>query len=115
MPTALKARKTPYKKLLLQKRDELVASVRGEEVLSTSLQTPDAVEFAVKALEQDVSAATLELRTSMLQEIDSALDRVEGGTYGACEGCGEAINPGRLKAIPWARYCVPCQELRSRN
>ena len=51
----------------------------------------------------------------MLKEIDSALDRVEGGTYGECEGCGEAINPERLKAIPWARYCVPCQELRSRN
>jgi len=111
MATAVKIRKAPYRKLLLEKRDELIASVKGEDVLSTSLQTPDAVEFAVKALEQDVSAATLELRTRMLREIDGALDRVEGGTY----GCGEAINPERLKAIPWARYCVPCQELRSRN
>jgi len=115
MATAVKIRKAPYRKLLLQKRDELIASVKGEDVLSTSLQTPDAVEFAVKALEQDVSAATLELRTRMLKEIDGALDRVESGTYGECEGCGEAINPERLKAIPWARYCVPCQELRSRN
>ena len=115
MATAVKIRKAPYRKLLLQKRDELIASVKGEDVLSTSLQMPDAVEFAVKALEQDVSAATLELRTGMLKEIDGALDRVESGTYGECEDCGEAINPERLKAIPWARYCVPCQELRSRN
>ena len=94
MATAVKIRKAPYRKLLLEKRDELIASVKGEDVLSTSLQTPDAVEFAVKALEQDVSAATLELRTRMLREIDSALDRVEGGTYGECEGCGE----GRQRA-----------------
>ena len=47
MATAVKIRKAPYRKLLLEKRDELIASVKGEDVLSTSLQTPDAVEFAV--------------------------------------------------------------------
>ena len=37
------------------------------------------------------------------------------GTYGECEGCGEEISAARLKALPWARYCVTCQELHSRN
>jgi DnaK suppressor protein len=51
----------------------------------------------------------------MLKEIERALKRVAGGSYGYCEGCGHEISPVRLKAIPWARYCLVCQELRSRN
>jgi DnaK suppressor protein len=101
---------------LLRRRDEILASVRREpEALQASLQTPDAVEFAVKTAEQDVMAATADIRNQMLREIERALRRVAGGTYGVCEGCSEPINPNRLKAIPWARYCVPCQEMRSRN
>jgi DnaK suppressor protein len=116
MPTAVKARKSSYRTLLLKKRDELLASVRNEpDVLVSSIQTPDEVEFGVRAAEQDVIAATFELRSSMLREVESALERVRGGTYGVCEGCGEDISPNRLKAIPWARYCLTCQELRSRN
>ena len=116
MPTVIKVRKEPFRKLLLRKRDEILASVRREpEALQASLQTPDAVEFAVKTAEQDVTAATADLRNQMLREIEGALKRFAGGTYGECEGCRESINPNRLKALPWARYCVPCQELRSRN
>jgi len=80
-----------------------------------SLQTPDEVEFAIRTAQQDLTAATLELRSRMLQEVESALRRVAGGTYGVCEGCGEDISPNRLKAIPWARYCLTCQDLRSKN
>ena len=114
MPTMVKSRKGPYRALLLKKRQELMASVRPEG-LSVSLQTPDAVEFAVKTVEQDLLARTADLRSQMLKEVESALKRVAGGKYGYCEGCGEEIPPARLKAIPWARYCLVCQELRSRN
>jgi DnaK suppressor protein len=114
MPTTVKSRKEPYRALLLKKRDELLGSVRPEG-LSASLQTPDAVEFAVKTAEQDLTARTADLRSRMLKEIESALKRVAGGNYGYCEGCGHEISPARLKALPWARYCLVCQELRSRN
>ncbi len=116
MATMVKPRKASYRTMLLKKRDELLVSVKGEpEALSASLQTPDAVEFAVKTAEQDVTAWTADLRSQMLKEIDRALERVARGSYGVCEGCGQDISPARLKAIPWARYCVFCQELRSRN
>ena len=115
MPTVVKqTRKGPYRALLLKKRQELLASVRPEG-LSASLRTPDEVEFAVKSVEQDLTARTADLRSRMLKEVESALKRVAGGSYGYCEGCGEEISPARLKAIPWARYCLVCQELRSRN
>lgn len=116
MPTMVKSRKVPYRTLLLRKRDELLVSAKGgPEALSTSVQTPDAVEFAVNTAEQDVTARTADLRSQMLKEINLALERVVRGSYGVCEGCGEGISAARLKAIPWARYCVLCQELRSRN
>ena len=100
----------------MKKREEILASTRSEpEALSTSVQSPDAVEFAVRTLEQDVTVVTANLRSRTLREIEGALARCAGGTYGVCEACSEEISPNRLKAIPWARYCVTCQELRSRN
>jgi RNA polymerase-binding transcription factor len=118
MPTAVKtARKNPYREILLKKRSELVASVKGEPdaLRADSIQTPDVDEFAVKAANQDVAATTLELRSQMLKEIERSLKQMVEGTYGVCEGCGEEISPNRLKAIPWTRYCLACQEQRSKN
>jgi DnaK suppressor protein len=116
MRTAVKSPKKVYRTLLLKKRDEILASTRSEpEALSASVQSPDVVEVAVRTLEQDVTVVTANLRSRMLKEIEGALARCAGGTYGVCEACGEDISPNRLNAIPWARYCVTCQELRSRN
>jgi DnaK suppressor protein len=116
MRTAVKSSKNGYRTLLLKKRSELLASAKGApEALATSVQSPDIVEFAVKTAEQDVTAVTASLRSQLLREVDNALGRYVRGTYGACEGCHEEIHPQRLKAIPWARYCLTCQELRSRN
>lgn len=116
MATLVKTRKAPYRSLLLKKRQELLGTARTEpEALAASLRTPDEVEFAVKTAQQDLTAATAELRSRELREIESALKRVALGTYGVCEGCGEEISANRLKALPWARYCLTCQELRSKN
>jgi len=113
---ALKSAKDNYRTLLLKKRSELLASTKSQPAaLATSVQSPDEVEFAVRTLEQDVTAVTANLRSQMLKEVDRALARCVGGNYGVCEGCGEEISSNRLRAIPWARYCLICQELRSRN
>ena len=116
MRTIVKSTKNLYRTLLLKKRSELLASAKGAPAaLATSVQSPDVVEFAVRTAEQDVTAVTASLRSQLLREVDNALGRYTRGTYGACEGCHEEIPPQRLKAIPWARYCLTCQELRSRN
>ena len=116
MSTAVKVRKNPYRALLLKKREELLASVKAEpDVLDASTRTPDEVELAAKAVEQDVAAVTVSLRSRMLREVEKSLKRIADGTYGVCEGCDQEISPNRLKAIPWTQYCLACQELRSRN
>ena len=46
----------------------------------------------------------------LLREIGDALHRLDQGNYGVCLECEEPISPKRLDAVPWARYCVRCQE-----
>jgi len=45
-----------------------------------------------------------------LQMVESALSRIREGTFGECINCGNEINPKRLEAVPWTRYCIECQE-----
>jgi len=49
-----------------------------------------------------------------LDEIDAAQARLAAGTFGVCEGCGKPIPLARLRAMPTARSCVPCQLKRER-
>lgn len=115
MRAAVKSTKN-YRTLLLEKRSKLLASTQKQpEALATSVRSPDEVEFAVRTVEQDLTAVAANLRSRMLKEIELALARFAGGKYGLCEGCSGEISASRLKAIPWARYCLICQQLRSRN
>ena len=53
-------------------------------------------------------------RTTLLQ-IENALLRMDEGTYGRCANCGQTINVLRLEAVPWARFCIDCQELAEKG
>jgi Prokaryotic dksA/traR C4-type zinc finger len=46
-----------------------------------------------------------------LDEIKNALNRIEAGKFGLCLNCEQEISANRLKAIPWVRYCITCQEM----
>ena len=115
MPATLKMRKNAYRAMLLKKRQELLAGTRNAPEALSAIQAADEMEFAVRSVEQDVNATTASVRSRMLRQIDYALERVAGGTYGECQACGEQISANRLKAIPWAEYCLNCEEMRSRN
>jgi DnaK suppressor protein len=62
------------------------------------------------SLEEAVSLRLNGLEYARLRRIEAALERIEQGEYGICAGCEEAIPPKRLEALPWAVYCVKCQE-----
>lgn len=51
--------------------------------------------------------------SSELAQIESALQRIKDGTYGICANCEEAISPQRLRAVPWAKYCIECEDANS--
>jgi DnaK suppressor protein len=46
----------------------------------------------------------------LLQMVEGALSRISEGSFGQCISCGKDINPKRLEAVPWTRYCIECQE-----
>ena len=116
MASAVKTTKKPLHTLLLKLREDLIVSAKGEpDALATSVQSPDTVEFASKTAEQDVTVAAANLRRRTLKEVENALRRVSRGTYGTCEMCSGDIPANRLKAVPWARFCLTCEEQRTLN
>ena len=58
--------------------------------------------------EQELKLTLLGSGECILDQIEAALQRIEDGTYGRCEECGEAIPKNRLDAIPYAADCVRC-------
>jgi DnaK suppressor protein len=82
---------------------------------------PDALYAAHVAVEdqssithdQFISLHRNNLAYTKLKEVEAALDRLRFGDYGTCEGCEDGISDRRLNAIPWARYCLTCQENES--
>ncbi len=72
----------------------------------------DAGAMAADCEELDMVAAALEQQVMRLQE---AVDRLETGRYGLCDGCGKKIPKARIEFLPWATHCVPCQERKDRR
>jgi len=69
-------------------------------------------EGATIAFERSQIGALVRQTQLQLMEIDAAVTRLDTGTYGTCERCGEAIGDGRLRARPTARTCIPCASAR---
>ena len=109
-------RKQDFVKLLKSKREELLAQLREwREGVRVERVTEDEVGQASWAQMEHLAFATLEQGQKTLAEVEAALKRVDHGTYGVCESCGEPIPEPRLRALPWARYCLKCTERRIRN
>jgi DnaK suppressor protein len=61
-------------------------------------------------VERELDLALLELKAERCRRISEALHRVQRGTFGCCQVCGERIAPARLRALPFADRCRSCQE-----
>lgn len=81
--------------------------------LSSADQHP--AEQATETLERELDLGVLQQVEFELAEVDAALQRIDSGTYGRCELCGERIAEGRLEAMPAARYCIEDQAAAERQ
>lgn len=70
----------------------------------------DIVDRANNSYNREFMFALSDTERQILIEIDQALERLDGGTFGTCTNCQDDIPKARLRALPWARYCVDCQE-----
>lgn len=96
---------------LLAERELLIEKLKGNDLSIDDSETPDPVDLAVRNYSKNVMLAVSENESRQLALIDEALLRLDDDEYGLCQNCEEMINPKRLAAIPWARYCLNCQEL----
>jgi DnaK suppressor protein len=99
------------KEKLIAERDILIEKLKGNDLSVDDSETPDPVDLAVRNYSKNVMLAVSENESRQLALIDEALLRIDDEEYGLCQNCQNAINPKRLAAIPWARYCLNCQEL----
>jgi RNA polymerase-binding transcription factor len=73
--------------------------------------TPDALDEVQNAAERDLAIRQLEHDSSRFRYLKAALQRIEEGTFGQCARCESDISIKRLKAVPWAQYCLDCQDI----
>ena len=99
------------KERLLGERELLVEKLKGNDLSIDDSETPDPVDLAVRNYSKNVMLAVSENESRQLILVDEAIRRVEDEEYGQCQNCEKSINQKRLAAIPWARYCLDCQEL----
>lgn len=72
--------------------------------------TPDALDQVQNAADRALAIRQLELDSSRLRGLQDALARIEDGSYGICLKCDGDISLKRLRALPWAAYCIACQD-----
>jgi DnaK suppressor protein len=102
-----------YKKLLLEKERELSGEIgRFEENVkdSQTAEVEDPLDAVTSSQTQAAAATEVSLASDVLLDVREALERIENGTYGKCLDCGRPIEEKRLKAVPWARYCLEDQQ-----
>ena len=98
-----------YRRLLEAKRDELLlgTSDRDEIAIETAAEDFDRLQ---QQLNREVAIRNLDRQSTLLKSVQAALSRIEDETFGICLRCDEPIPEKRLNALPWAAYCVSCQE-----
>jgi DnaK suppressor protein len=109
-----KDRLTYFKKRLLEKQQQLT-----DEVGKSALYGKDQEDDSIKDLgDQANTAYTREFffelgngDRRLLRDVVSALQRIDEGSFGTCERCGETISEKRLEALPFARHCIDCQRV----
>ncbi len=99
-----------YRQRLIEERDQLIRELnRIGESIPEEVRPPGEHEIAPsEGIDVDITLGKGE--GNWIDEIDAALNRIRDGSFGKCCRCGRKISERRLEALPFARYCVRCEE-----
>ena len=106
-----------FKERLIQKRLSLTDMVERTESYGREKEPAiqDVADMAVESYTREFMFGRSSEDRAVLLMINEALDRIEDKTYGTCVHCEESIQPKRLEAVPWAPYCIRCQDLEEKG
>lgn len=117
-PKALKAPKQvsipareldAIRKRLSEQRNETLEAMRRNRAPEVTSDTGDEADQAQAAMDRDLQFELSDTERNMLDQIEGAIRKIDKGTYGVCEQCRQPIETLRIKALPFARYCIRCQ------
>jgi|ERR1700733_1997147 DnaK suppressor protein len=103
---------------LQEQRDSLLGMVERTEDYGREANrdiSQDPADQASNSYTKELLFSQSTNERMMLRLIAEALERLQGGSFGECVNCGQEIQAKRLEAIPWARYCIKCQELQEQG
>ena len=106
------------RRILLEQRERILGNVG--RVLSGELDFdpddfPDKIDAAVAESSLSLTGRIRERESRLLNKIEKALEKIDQGTYGGCEGCGDEIGAQRLVARPVANLCIACKDEQERD
>jgi DnaK suppressor protein len=109
------------RRLLVEKRKEILKEIKNDtsryikgeskQLVDTALDDGD---WSIVDLAEDINLKHLSSHRDDLQKIDEAIRKLNEGTYGICEDCGDEISEKRLHILPYAIYCIDCKEKREK-
>ena len=114
---AVKNRYNELKKMLEDRRRELMSEVQGRirDVRTDSSKDREVLDQGESSevdIQEDIEFALIQMKSETLNKIDAALRRLDDGSYGDCFECGDEISEARLRALPFAVRCKDCEEAR---
>ena len=115
-----------FKKLVLKRKEEILDEIKHitEDTLKKSQKeasgdisgyTYHMADVATDTYDREFSLGLASNERKFIYELDDALKKIEDGTFGICEECKSPIAKTRLKAVPYARLCLKCQEKREKK
>ncbi len=113
--TMTKGSSAKFKKfydLLSKKRDDIKNTTKQKEENLGYNEIGDEADVASQTFEREFMFELTNGERKILDDIEAALRKIEKDDFGMCESCRKKITDQRLRAMPWARYCIACQ---SRN
>jgi len=110
-----------FKKLILKKKEGVLDQIKhiNDDTLKKSQKdaagdisgyTYHMADVATDTYDREFSLSLASNERKIIYEIDDAIKKIEEGTFGVCEMCKSLIAKTRLKAIPYARLCLKCQQ-----
>ena len=103
-----------FRAVLTAKGAELERFTRHREAITIE-RSADQLEEIQAASERALAVCNLDREFNQLRNARAALSRIREGSFGTCQQCDEDIHPKRLAAVPWATFCIRCQEAVDHN
>ncbi len=99
-----------YERALLSKRAEVVQEL-GRQRSRMRIETGgDTLDRLRSLAERELAVRNVARLSTLLDQLDAALERIRDGSFGICLMCNDPIAPRRLEALPWSALCIHCQQ-----